>query len=61
MQQIIMDNIVNILFGLEIKESHMINKYMGEIKKPWTWLKWEKIRKIDNIKLKEMAIVNKYG
>lgn len=56
MQQIIIENISS---GFEIKTSHMIKKYMGKIIKPWTWFKWEKIRKVDNVELKEMSIVNK--
>lgn len=50
---------MNMECGYKVKKSHKTKKYMGEIKKPWTWLKWRIIRVIDDVELTEISVIKK--
>lgn len=48
---------MNMGCGFKVKKSHEIKKYMGEIKKPWTWFKWETMRVFSDVELTEISLI----
>ncbi len=47
----------NISTGCAVKQVGTTRIYVGQILKPWTWLKWERLPVIEPVRVDHLAII----